>query len=69
MSKTIITTKQHWHDAHEQFKELRKKLSKPRCVNCLWQESGVCENFKAEIPEQHLYEPTDCNHHEDEIPF
>ena len=41
----------------------------PRCINCDKNIDGYCEKFKADIPEQHKAEVTDCEHWEPLIPF
>lgn len=64
-----IKTKQDWELANGFLRVVNTEVKRERCINCLFQESGRCEKFSADIPENHLYPPTECMYHEPDIPF
>ncbi len=42
--------------------------SKPRCATCMWFSNNTCEKF-GPIPPEYRYQPNDCEHWDNEIPF
>lgn len=42
--------------------------SKPRCASCMLFANNTCEKF-GPIPPEYRYQPNDCEHWDNEIPF
>jgi hypothetical protein len=42
--------------------------SKPRCATCMLFANNTCEKF-GPIPPEYRYQPNDCEHWDNDIPF
>lgn len=69
IEQQVISCKQDWDNAAKSITAIQAEMDRPRCINCLHQVYGHCHTFRVSVPEEHLYQPTECGNHEENIPF
>ena len=65
----MAETQESYQSLIETKRSIEEELAIPRCANCDHNILGRCEQFAADIPEDHKYAYTDCKFWIKELPF
>ena len=65
----MIETKKDYIELQSMITGMINERDKPRCINCENNINGICNIFKANIPDDHEYKYTKCEHWKQGIPF
>lgn len=65
----MAQTKEEYDALEYHMRESWKEKAKPRCFNCKHQQAGDCVVFDAQVPAEFMYQYTECEHHEPDVPF
>lgn len=65
----MAETKKDWIELVRMAEGLEEEFRLPRCYNCDMNQDGHCLHFNLDIPEEHEYEYTKCEHWRAAIPF
>ena len=65
----MAETERDYRELKQMIKGIHEELDLPRCHNCEKNMNGVCHQYRAEIPKDHEYKYTKCEHWKQGVPF
>lgn len=65
----MAETKKDYIEIERMVESMKDELTRPRCANCDANFNRTCTIFKMEIPDDHEYRYTECEHWRPAIPF